>query len=46
LIIYCESESQPEDWNSSWNVNGIHAYWAGEWHYENGKPVHGAGQNS
>jgi hypothetical protein len=46
LIIYCESESKPSSWRSHWNTGDSPVYWAGQWHYENGVPVKGAGQNS
>ncbi len=40
LIVYCEAESQPDGWASSWNPDNRPVYWAGEWGYdEGGNPV-------
>ena len=40
LTIYCEVESQLENWNSNWNYNNYPVYWAGEWEYDsNGNPI-------
>ena len=40
LTIYCEVESKPSGWSSSWNPSNSPVYWAGEWGYdsETGKP--------
>ena len=48
LTIYCEAESQPSGWNSSWNYSNRPVYWYREieptangnyWHYVNDEVV-------
>ena len=47
--IYCESETQPSNWNESWNISHTtsagatiryNTYWNSEWVYEYGVPTH------
>ena len=38
LTIYCESSSEPSEWDSFWNSDRP-VYWAGEWSYINGIPT-------
>ena len=49
LVIYCEADSEPSGWDSSWNDTGCPVYWYSEaepsesgsyWHYgENGEII-------
>ena len=39
LTIYCETESKPSGWHSSWNYSNRPVYWKGEWEYVNGVPT-------
>ena len=39
LTIYCEVESKPSGWSSSWNPSNRPVYWAGEWEMVDGVPV-------
>ena len=40
LIIYGEAESEPENWEHSWNNFDRPVYWAGQWDYdESGKII-------
>ena len=39
LKIYCEAESEPSGWDSSWNSSNRPVYWAGEWEMVDGVPV-------
>lgn len=38
--IYCEAESQPEEWVFNWNMDcSATVYWGNEWHYVDGVPT-------
>ncbi len=40
LTIYCEAESQPSGWSSSWNSSNRPVYYAGKWTYDSeGNPI-------
>ena len=39
LTIYCEVESKPSGWSSSWNNSNRPVYWAGEWKMVDGVPT-------
>ena len=41
LTIYCEAESQPSEWNSSWNIDNCPVVWGHSHAYENRKCVCG-----
>ena len=38
LTIYCEADSQPSGWSSTWNPDSRAVYWLGQWSYVNGIP--------
>ena len=48
LTIYCEVESKPSGWSSSWNYSNRPVYWAGEWKYvdEVPTPIESGGEES
>ena len=38
ITIYCEAESPPSGWWSSWNSSSRPVYWAGQWEMVDGEP--------
>ena len=44
LTIYCEAESKPSDWNSSWNYSNCPVVWGHKHSYTNGECVCGMKQ--